>query len=106
MFGFSKNNSKKYIKKNHYIGRHFKFRQEDKSKLISSLNKVIGQLETVKQDVETDNSCDDTLTQILAIRGGVASIGRNLIGRGVIDNIGDYSKPELELILKNFLKLD
>jgi DNA-binding FrmR family transcriptional regulator len=88
------------------VGRHFNLHPKDKQSAITSLNRIIGQLETIKKDVETDNACDDTLVQILAIKGGVESMGRNLIGKGIFDNIESYSKSELEIIVKNLFKLD
>jgi DNA-binding FrmR family transcriptional regulator len=88
------------------VGKHFRLKEQDKQRVINSLNKIIGQLETIKKDVTNDNSCDDTLVQILAIKGGVSSIGRNLITKGVFDNIEQYTREELELIVKNIFKLD
>jgi DNA-binding FrmR family transcriptional regulator len=102
MFNFTK----KTMKSNSVVGKHFKLQEEDKAKTITALNKIIGQLETIKKDISTDNACDDTLTQILSIRGGVASVGRNLVGKGILDCLDKYTKSELELVIKNMFKLD
>jgi hypothetical protein len=43
---------------------------------------------------------------VLAIKGGVSKIGREMIGTGILDCLDEYSKEELELVFKNLLKLD
>jgi DNA-binding FrmR family transcriptional regulator len=63
-------------------------------------------LETIKKDILNDNACDESLIQVLAIKGGVSKIGRELIGKGILDCLDEYSKEELELVFKNLLKLD
>jgi DNA-binding FrmR family transcriptional regulator len=93
-------------KKTKHVGRHFTLSDKDKQLNITAINKIIGQLETIKKDVQNDNSCDETLVQILAIKGGVASVGRNLVGKGILDCMGEYSREELELVIKNLFKLD
>jgi DNA-binding FrmR family transcriptional regulator len=93
-------------KKTKMVGKHFKHTDSQKAKLALGINKLIGQLETIKSDILTDNACDDSLIQVLAVKGGVEKIGRELIGTGILDCLADYSKEELELIFKNLLKLD
>ncbi len=88
------------------VGKHFKHSDEDKSKFATGINKLIGQLETIKTDIINDNACDETLIQVLAVKGGASKIGRELIGKGILDCLDEYSKDELELIFKNLLKLD
>jgi DNA-binding FrmR family transcriptional regulator len=96
-------NKKKKIQN---VGKHFKHSDLDKQKFSSSINKLIGQLETIKSDIVNDNACDETLIQVLAIKGGVEKVGRELIGKGILDCLDEYSKEELELIFKNLFKLD
>ena len=93
-------------KKTLTVGKHFKHSEEDKLKFAVSINKLIGQLETIKSDIMNDNACDDSLIQVLAVKGGIAKIGRELVGKGILDCLDEYSKEELELIFKNLLKLD
>ena len=88
------------------VGKHFKHTDADKAKFSSGINKLIGQLETIKRDIENDNACDDSLIQILAVKGGVARIGQELVGKGILDCLGEYSKDELQLIFRNLFKLD
>lgn len=92
-------------KKSQSVGKHFILSDSEKNKTAIAINKIIGQLETIKRDVMTDNACDETITQILAIRGGVSSIGQNLVGKGILDCLNSYSREEMELILKNMFKL-
>jgi DNA-binding FrmR family transcriptional regulator len=93
-------------KKQTMVGKHFTLSDKDKQTTLTSINKIIGQLETIKKDVSTDNACDDTLVQIMAIKGGVQSLGRNLIGKGILDCLDSYSRDEMEMIIKNLFKLD
>jgi DNA-binding FrmR family transcriptional regulator len=93
-------------KKTQIVGRHFTLSDSDINKTVNSINKIIGQLETIKKDVINNDACDQTLTQILAIKGGVESVGRNLVGKGILDCLNDYSRDELEIIIKNLFKLD
>ena len=92
-------------KKATHVGKHFILTDEEKTKFKISINKIIGQLESLKKDIDNDNTCDESLTQILAIKGGVETVGRNLVGKGVLECLNNYSKSELELIIKNMFKL-
>lgn len=87
------------------VGKHFILEESDIKSFTTNINKIIGQLETIKKDLSTNSTCDDSLTQILAIKGGVESLGRNMVGKGLLDCLDDYSKDELELIIKNLFKL-
>lgn len=89
-----------------HVGKHFNLTDTDKAKMTTSINKIIGQLETIKKDISNDNACDESLTQILAIKGGVSSLGRNLVGVGILDCMANYSREELDLLIKNMMKLD
>ena len=93
-------------KKTQVVGKHFKHTPEDKAKFAAGINKLVGQLETIKGDIMNDNACDDSLIQILAVKGGISKIGRELVGKGILECLSEYSKEELELIFKNLLKLD
>jgi|694.fasta_scaffold22555_10 DNA-binding FrmR family transcriptional regulator len=92
-------------KKPKSVGKHFILQDKEKEMMVRNINKIIGQLETIKKDVMTDNACDESLTQILAIKGGVEKVGRELVGKGILECLSDYSNQELELIIKNLFKL-
>jgi len=87
------------------VGKHFLLKDDEKQKISADINKIIGQLEAIKRDVLADDACDESLNQILAIKGGVEKIGRELIGKGVLACLSDYSPAELEVIIKNLIKL-
>jgi len=88
-----------------HVGKHFILTDSEKNRTVIAISKIVGQLEAIKKDVMTDNACDETITQILAIRGGVSTIGQNLVGKGILDCLNNYSREEMELILKNMFKL-
>lgn len=92
-------------KKSKAVGKHFILQDKEKEVMVKNINKIIGQLETIKKDVMTDNACDESLTQILAIKGGIEKVGRELVGKGILECLSDYSNQELELIIKNLFKL-
>ena len=95
---------KKPVKKS--VGKHFIHTDQQKKKLSSAINRIIGQLETIKTEINNDNSCDESLIQIMAIKGGVEKVGREMVGSGILDCLNDYSREELEVIIKNLFKLD
>jgi DNA-binding FrmR family transcriptional regulator len=71
-----------------------------------SINRIIGQLDSIKSEILNDEACDESLTQILAIKGGVERVGLDLLSKGVLDCLQDYSKEELSIVFKNMFKLD
>ena len=87
------------------VGKHFTLTEEDKRSISININKLIGQLEKIKSDILTDNACDESLTQVMAVKGGVASLGKVMISKGILECMENYSKEELELIIKNMMKL-
>ncbi len=95
-----------FRKQTKIVGKHFILSEKDKQTIVSSIKKIIGQLEAIKTDVQNDNACDETLVQIMAAKGGVESMGRNLVGKGILDCLNQYSREELELVVKNLFKLD
>jgi DNA-binding FrmR family transcriptional regulator len=87
------------------VGKHFVHDSSQKSKLTSSINRIIGQLETIKDDINNDNSCDESLIQIMAVKGGVEKVGREMVGNGILDCLSNYSREELESVIKNLFKI-
>lgn len=73
---------------------------EDKSKLLSRLARVEGQIRGVGRMVEDDRYCIDILTQISAINSSMRSIGLLLLQdhiRGcVVEAEGDLREERLE----------
>ncbi len=95
---------KKSAKKS--VGKHFIYTDQQKNKLSSSINRIVGQLETIKAEINNNESCDESLIQIMAIKGGVEKVGREMVGNGILDCLNQYSRGELEVIIKNLFKLD
>ena len=93
-------------KKTKSVGKHFILTEAEKQKMSLSINRIIGQLESIKTEILADEACDESLTQILAIKGGVERVGLDLLSKGVLDCIQDYSKEELSIVFKNMFKLD
>jgi DNA-binding FrmR family transcriptional regulator len=87
------------------VGKHFVHSPSQKAKLTTAINRIIGQLETIKSDINTDSSCDDSLVQIMAVKGGVERIGREMVGNGILDCLANYSREELESVIKNLFKI-
>jgi len=92
-------------KKTKTVGKHFNLSDGDKEKITISINKIIGQLESIRSEVINNEACDESLNQILAIKGGVEKVGRELVAKGILDCLKDYSKEELDIIIKNLFKL-
>jgi DNA-binding FrmR family transcriptional regulator len=76
--------------------QHIKLKPEDKKNTVMSLKRIIGQLQTIQNEIENDEACDQTLTQILAARGGLARVGKDLVGLGILSCLNKYSRAELE----------
>jgi DNA-binding FrmR family transcriptional regulator len=88
------------------VGKHFIHTDEQKKKLSSAINRIIGQLESIKTEINNDDSCDESLVQIMAIKGGVEKVGREMVGNGILDCLEQYTREELEIVIKNLFKLD
>ena len=65
----------------------------------------MGQLEAIKQEILDDEACDETLTQLLAVRGGVARVGKDLVGMGILSCLSKYNRKELEQAIEKLLKM-
>jgi DNA-binding FrmR family transcriptional regulator len=85
---------------------HIKLKQEDQRKISIALKKIIGQLQTILSDIEGNHACDETLTQLMAVRGGTARVGRDLIGTGILACMNKYTKEELQTAIEALYKLD
>jgi len=95
-----------FKKKTKTVGKHFILTDAEKQKMTLAVNRIIGQLETIKKDINLNEACDESLTQILAIKGGVSRVGLDLLSSGVLDCLQDYTQDELALVFKNMFKLD
>jgi DNA-binding FrmR family transcriptional regulator len=78
---------------------------ENKKQIINSLKRIIGQLQTILSDIDGDHACDETLTQIMAVRGGVSRVGKDLIGMGILECMDKYTKEELQSAIEALYKM-
>jgi DNA-binding FrmR family transcriptional regulator len=84
---------------------HIKLKSEDKAAAVISLKRIIGQLQAIQLEIEEDEACDQTLTQILAARGGLARVGKDLVSKGILSCLTKYSREELERAMETMFKL-
>jgi DNA-binding FrmR family transcriptional regulator len=82
-----------------------KLKPEDKRKITISIKKIIGQLQTILSDVEGNHACDETLTQLMAVRGGVSRVGKDMIGLGILACMNKYTKEELQTAIEALYKM-
>jgi DNA-binding FrmR family transcriptional regulator len=83
-----------------------KLKSENQRTITIALKKIIGQLQTILSDVEGNHACDETLTQIMAVRGGVSRVGKDLIGMGILACMSKYTKEELQTAIEALYKMD
>ena len=73
-----------------------KRRDEDKNKLVTRINKLIGQMNGIKKMIEDDRYCDDILIQLSAIDKSIKSLANVILDNHMhtclIENIenGNY----------------
>jgi DNA-binding FrmR family transcriptional regulator len=82
-----------------------KLKENDKKQIVTNIKKIIGQLQTILGDVDGNHACDETLTQIMAVRGGVSRVGKDLIGLGILECMAKYTKEELKTAVEALYKM-
>jgi DNA-binding FrmR family transcriptional regulator len=82
-----------------------KLKENDKKQIVTNIKKIIGQLQTILGDVDENHACDETLTQIMAVRGGVSRVGKDLIGLGILECMSKYTKEELKIAVEALYKM-
>jgi len=63
---------------------------EDKDRVIGRLRRIEGQVRGLVRMIEEDNSCEDVLTQVLAVRSALDQAALQVISRYM-----DHCLPEL-----------
>jgi DNA-binding FrmR family transcriptional regulator len=86
--------------------KNIKLTEKDRKQLITAVRRVIGQLRNVEKELEEDTVGDHTFTQLLAVKGGASKVCKEIISRGVIDNLQTYSRKEIDQALDIIFKLD
>ena len=84
---------------------HIKLSTEERQALGISLKKIIGQLQSLNQIIEADKIDDKTFTQLLAAKGGISRVCKDIIAKGVLNQLSKYTPQELEYALDIIFKL-
>lgn len=80
--------------------------QKDRKDLKSNINKIIGQLQAVSNTLDNDEVNEQIFIQLLAVKGGASRICKEIIFRGVVKNLDQYSEEEINRALEIIFKLD
>ena len=83
-----------------------KLSPEERKDLIISMKKIVGQMQAVIDVVENDKVREQTLTQLLAVKGGTTKVCKDIISHGVLKHIKDYKFEDLDKALTIIFKLD
>ncbi len=80
-----------------------------KTKLITRLNRIEGQVRGVKGLIEKDTYCDDVLNQIASVQSALSSLGRLLLEHHmkscVVDRFKDGDHEVIDELLLTMNKL-
>lgn len=79
---------------------------DDRKKIIQNINKIIGQLESVKKDVEENHACLETLYLLMATKGAASRVGQDMLSSGVLKCMDKYSQKDIEKTIALIFKLD
>jgi DNA-binding FrmR family transcriptional regulator len=86
--------------------KKIKLSESEKKELMTSIKKIIGQLQAVSYTIETDKVTSSTFTQLLAVKGGASKVCKDIISKGVLGDLKNYSMEELDSALNVIFKLD
>lgn len=79
---------------------------EDKNKLVTRINKLIGQMNGIKKMIEDDRYCDDILIQLSAIDKSIKSLANVILDNHMhtclIENIENGSYEVINEIIDLF----
>jgi len=81
-------------------------KEKDIKYLVASINRLIGVLNSAKNDIEKNHACEETVGKLVAAKGAIATVGKELINKGVLECMSKYSQKELEEAIKLMFKLD
>ena len=79
--------------------------KEERQALVMSIKKIIGQLQSISLIIDNDQITEQTFTQLLAVKGGASKVCKDIIAKGVLTHIQEYSKDELDNALTIIFKL-
>ena len=79
--------------------------EEDKKLLINRMNRIVGQLNGIKNMIENDEYCVDILTQLAASQAGIRSLANLLIDKHmhscVVRDIKEGKEDTIDEVLSN-----
>jgi DNA-binding FrmR family transcriptional regulator len=82
-----------------------KLSNEDRKNLIMAIKKIVGQLQSISLVIENDQISEQTFTQLLAVKGGASKVCKDIIAKGVLTQLQEYSPEELDNALNIIFKL-
>lgn len=80
--------------------------EKDIKDITISIKKIVGQLQSVSTVIGNNQVTGQTFTQLLAAKGGVSKVCKDIISKGVLNQIDKYSITELDAALNIIFKLD
>jgi DNA-binding FrmR family transcriptional regulator len=83
---------------------HLKLKKPDQEALNRQINMIMGQLRRIQEEIATDDACDETLTQVLAVRGGINKLVTDLVALGILDCLKGKRQAEVTTAIQNLLK--
>lgn len=93
MFGLGKRSS-----------AHLKLKKSEQDQLVKQINRIVGQLDKIREEILLNDACDETLLQVLAARGGTNKLITDLVAFGILDCLRGRKKAELSKAIGNLLK--
>lgn len=93
MFGLGKKTSNNLLLK-----------KNEQDQLVKQVNRIIGQLDKIREEVLLNNVSDETMLQILAARGGTNKLATDLVAFGLLNTLKKKKSVEVSKAVSNFLK--
>jgi DNA-binding FrmR family transcriptional regulator len=78
---------------------------EDRKQLSIAAKKIVGQMQSILNQIENGELTDQMLIQLLAVKGGASRMCKDLIAKGVVPQLKDYSEKEIDQALEIIFKL-
>jgi len=79
---------------------------EERKQLATALKKIIGQMNAVLELVEKNEVTDSTFNQLLAVKGGITRVCKEIIAKGVLPNLRNYTDKQIDNALNIIFRLD
>ena len=78
---------------------------EEKTKLNNRINRIIGQMNGIKQMIEDDRYCDDILIQLSAINNSIKSLANNILEEHLNSCVVDKIKADDLSIISEVMEI-